>query len=216
MIRDLYAVPNKSPSIRVPREMFTDEQWAAKAWMYEDAEQTRHTDEFCRRYQEAALENFDLNTAYFAQILPESFEEALTELLRKNKSLRPISDLRALDGSSGVYVLVLDGYRQAYIGQSSDIRARIKKHWAGVKQFDRLLWGHKHESVLSIDSFRALDTTRIFAARSSRADTLESKLVDTFPPDYLLNRVGGGKPNGLRGLFIEAEVKRRLLTTHAG
>jgi hypothetical protein len=216
LIRDLYAVPNKTPSVRIPRDMISEGWWAARAWRFEDAEQTRFSDEFCRRQREDALENFDLNMAFFAQIPPDSFEDALTELLRKNKSLRPIVDLRSLDGDEGVYLMVLDEYRQAYLGQSGDIRARIKRHWSGAKQFDRLLWGSTHESVLSIDSFRALDTTRVFAARTIRADSLETKLVNTFPPDYLLNRIGGGAVAGMRALFIGAEVKRRQLAPHAG
>lgn len=179
--------------------------------MYEDDEHTVHTDEFCRLQREAALENFDLNMAFFARISPDSFEHALSELLAKNASLRPVTDLRALDGAEGVYVMVLDEYRQAYIGQARDIRARIRKHWTGTKQFDRLLWGDKHTSVLSIDSFRALDTTRIFATRTTRANSLETKLVRDFPPDYLLNRIAGGDIGGLRPLFIESEIKRRNL-----
>lgn len=85
-----------------------------------------HTDEFCRRQREAALENFDLNMAFFAQIPQESFEEALVEMLRKNTRLRPVTDLKSLDGDVGVYVLLLDDYRQAYIGQSWDMHKRIQ------------------------------------------------------------------------------------------
>ena len=100
--RPAFTVPNKTPSIRVPRYMITDEQWAAWAWMYEDEEQTRHSDEFCQLHQEAALENFDLNMTFFAHIPPEAFEDALTEpLLRKNKSFRPVIDLKTLDGTEG-------------------------------------------------------------------------------------------------------------------
>ena len=62
--------------------------------------------------------------------------------------------------------MVLDLYKQAYTGQAADIRMRIKRHWSGTKQFERLIFGTKESSVLSIDSFRALDTTRIFAAKT--------------------------------------------------
>lgn len=187
------------------------------AWAYEDEGHTRLTDEFCSRQREAALENFDLNMAFFAQIPQADFEDALTEMLAKNKRLLPVTDLRTLDEEWGVYVLVLDEYRQAYIGQSSwDMRKRIKKHWNGTKQFDRLLWGGVEESVMSIDSFRALDTTRIFAARTINYDALESRLVKTFPPDHLLHRIGGGAVTGLRAMFIGAEMKRRKLVIEPG
>jgi hypothetical protein len=96
-------------------------------WAYEDADQTRHSDEYCRRQREAALEDFDLNMVFLAQIPPDSFDDAPTELLRKTRRYAPIFDLRSLDEDEGVYLMVLDEYRQAYIGQSSDFRARIKK-----------------------------------------------------------------------------------------
>jgi hypothetical protein len=72
-------------------------------------------------------------------------------------------------------VLVLDEYRQAYIGQSSWDMLKRTKHWSGTKHFDGLLWGGVEESVMSIDSFRALNTTRIFAARTINYDALESR-----------------------------------------
>lgn len=163
----MYALVNKKSSTRIPEHLLTDEMRAFLAPHYEDAELTIHTDEFCRRHREMALENFDLNMAFFAQIPQASFDQALDEMLRKNKRLRPVTDLKSLDGEWGVYMLVLDEYRQAYIGQSAwDMRKRIKAHWTGTKQFDRLLWGGIEESVMSIDSFRALDTTRIFASRT--------------------------------------------------
>ncbi|MHA7289550.1 GIY-YIG nuclease family protein [Arthrobacter sp. MDT3-24] len=211
LTRELYAVVNKKPTGRIYREQVSAEFWEAQDWAYEDADHTVLSDEFCILQREAALENFDLNMAFFAQLPQESFNTALNEVLEKNKSMRPVLDLTTLDGKEGVYVMVLDGYRQAYVGQTSDIRARIKSHWSGTKQFDRLLWGHKHESVLSIDAFRALDTTRIFAARTTRGFRLEERLVDTIPPDYLLNRIGGGEMNGFRSMFIAAELKRRQL-----
>jgi hypothetical protein len=71
--------------------------------------------------------------------------------------------------------------------------------------------GGVEESVMSIDSCRARDTTRIFAARTVNYDALESRLVRRFPPDYLLNRIGGGAVTGLRAMFIGAEMKRRRL-----
>jgi hypothetical protein len=115
-----------------------------------------------------------------------------------------------MDGAEGVYVMVLDRYKQAYIGQAWDIRARIKRHCGGTKQFDRLIFGDINTSVLSIDSFRARDTTRIFAAKTTRGLKMEERLVSAFPPDFLLNRVpGGDRITGAR--FLHSEVKRRQL-----
>lgn len=211
LTREMYALVNKRSSTRIPEILLTDELRALLSKHYEDAEMTIYTDEFCRRQRDMALENFDLNMAFFASISQESFDEAFTELLRKHKRLRQVTDLKIFDGDEGVYVMVLDRYKQAYIGQAWDMRKRIKAHWTGTKQFDRLLWGDVEESVMSIDSFRALDTTRIYAARTINADALETRLVNTFPPDYLINRIGGGAVSGMRGMFIAAEMKRRQL-----
>jgi hypothetical protein len=205
----MYAMVNKKSSARIPEHMLTDELRAYVAPHYEADHLPIHTDEFCRRHRERVLENFDLNMSFFAQIPDADFEEALAEMLGKNKRLRPVSNLKSYAGDEGLYVMVLDEYRQAYIGQTSDIRRRIKAQWNGTKQFDRLLWGGVEESVMSIDSFRTLDTTRIFAARTINADRLEAQLVKAFPPDYLLNRIGGGAVTGLRSMFISAEMKRR-------
>lgn len=215
LTRDMYALVNKKSSTRIPEEFLTDELRAQLAPHYEDDALTIHTDEYCRRQREMALQNFDLNMAYFASIPQESFEDALEEMLRKHKRIRPVTDLKKLDGDWGAYVLVLDDYRQAYIGQAWDMRKRIKSHWKGTKQFDRLLWGGVEESVMSIDSFRPLDTTRIFACKTMNYDTLETRLVNTFPPDFLLNRIGGGALSGMRGMFIAAEMKRRQLVNPA-
>ena len=76
-------------------------------------------------------------------------------------------------------MLMLDDYRHVYIGQAWDMRLFIKAHGSGIKQCDRLIWGH--DLVLSIDAFRAMDTIR-FAARTINADSLEARLVRTFRP----------------------------------
>jgi hypothetical protein len=210
LIRDEYALPNKKNSTWVPPETYTEEQWAARSWMYEDEGHRIHSDEFCSRQHEAALENFDLNMIFFRQLSGKGFLESLTGMLTKHKNLKPVTELTAFDGVEGAYVMVLDRYKQAYIGQAWDIRARIKRHWSGTKQFDRLIFPDKETSVLSIDSFRALDTTRIFAAKTGRGLELEQRLVSTFPPDFLLNRVpGGDRIAGDR--FLPSEIKRRAL-----
>jgi hypothetical protein len=215
LTRERYAVVNKKPTGRISRDQVSAEFWESRDWAYEDADHTVLSDEFCKLQREAALENFDLNMAFFAQLSQVSFNNALNEALATNKAMHPVLDMKTMDGKEGVYVMVLDDYRQAYVGQTTDIRARIKSHWSGTKQFDRLLWGHKRESVISVDAFRALDTTRIFAARTTRGYRLEERLVDTIPPDFLLNRIHGGEMNGLRSRFIAAEVKRRGLVPEA-
>ncbi|WP_285117283.1 GIY-YIG nuclease family protein [Leifsonia sp. fls2-241-R2A-40a] len=215
LTRDVYAVPSKRNTKPIPREFVSDEMWEEMSEIYEDDDHRIYTDAWVAEWHDAVLENFDLNMAWFENIEPSAFEAVIAGMLAAEPKLQEVTDLRPLDGVSGVYVMVLDGYRQVYIGQATDIRARIKRHWSGVKQFDRLLWAHKHESVMSIDSFRALDTTRVFAVRTGRPDMLEQKLVEAVPADYRLNRISGGTLSGLRGLFILGEINRRNLTSES-
>lgn len=63
LTREIYAQVNKKSSTKIPKDMLTDELRALLAPHYEDAELTIHTDMFCRRHREMALENFDLNMA---------------------------------------------------------------------------------------------------------------------------------------------------------
>ena len=127
LIRDMYALPNRRPSGRVPREWLTDEEWNALDWMYEDPEHTLYSDAYLERNRHHALENFDLNMAFFAQIPHEDFDRALKRMCRQNR-LAQIFELRQLDELEGVYVMVLDDYRQAYIGKSGNMRRRILSH----------------------------------------------------------------------------------------
>jgi len=189
----------------------TTEYWEAAAHAFEDDEHTCYTEAHCEQLRSEALENFDLNMAFFDRIVPEAFEAAIASMLSTTKQLRPITSLDSLDGAEGLYVMVLDEYRQAYVGKSIDMRRRIKSHWAGSKPLDRLTFGDPRTSVLSIDVFRPLDTTRIYAAKTTRADQLERRLEREIPADYLLNRIWGGDMTPARALLISAEMKRRQL-----
>ena len=124
-----------------------------------------------------------------------------------------MTDLNKWEGKQGLYVMVLDEFKQAYIGVTSSdggIKARIRQHWSSSKAFDRLLWGRVDESIISIDSFRALDTTRIYAAKVRNPLSLENKVIDSLPSKFVLNRVigGDGRLVGL-GLALGADVMKR-------
>lgn len=209
-----YAIVNRKPTAKQPRHEYSAEEWEAEAWAFEDEAHTRFSDEFCEDRRQAALENFDLNMAFFKQLSGKGFLDALNGMLAKHESLQRVENLRDWAGVEGVYVMVLDRYKQAYIGHAEDIRKRIKGHWSGTKEFDRLIFGDKETSVLSIDSFRALDTSRIYAAKTKRRRELERRLIDDYEPDFLLNRVpGGDRPMGDQ--FLLWEVKRRQLVSAA-
>lgn len=83
-----------------------------------------------------------------------------------------------------------------YIGQTTrDLRERILRHWNKKPAFDRILFGKADSSVIGIDSFGALDTTRIFVLyedNKNKIDKIEEKLVKETPRKFLNNRIGGG------------------------
>ena len=93
-------------------------------------------------------------------------------------------------------------------------------HWSKTKPFDRLIFGTIETSILSIDSFRALDTTRIFVATNDHTYLKENVYINSFDQKYVLNRTAGGEmPNGLidaikhrrtRNLAIEHKRTRNL------
>lgn len=147
---------------------------------------------------EQALKNFDLNMMFFRRLDQQRFDGGLAALLAEFPELREVTDLRTVAGEPGIYVMVLDRYRQLYVGQSVDVARRIRHHWAKSKPLDRLIFGHVENSILSIDAFRALDTTRLFAVTgvplddSCERDQLERRMAASVDPDLSLNRIAGG------------------------
>ena len=180
---------------------------------YDDDECKIYSDEWCEKHREKCLKNYDLNMAFFQTLKQEDFEKALSKLLKSNKKIREVLDLDSCKGISGIYIMVLDGYKQMYIGQASDIKRRILKHWSTKKPFDRLIFGRVDNSILSIDSFGALDTTRIFVLETYALDVSEKMAVGKIPGIYKLNRIGGGRPTDVfYTLEVLANTNHRKLT----
>jgi len=165
--RDSYAQINKRSSLHWPREL-CPELWDELTDSYEDVEHLIHTDAWGLEHQEQAMLNYDLNMEYFAFLDPLEFDQAVNQSVAELRGMREVTDLREWDRKSGLYVMVLDDFRQVYVGvaQGRDgVMGRIKRHWNSSTAFDRLLFGDVNSSRLSIDSFRALGTTRIFARK---------------------------------------------------
>ncbi len=148
-------------------------------------------EDMCVRQRARVALNYDLNMRYFASLDLDAFNKHLEQQCAKFK-LMECKNLNDLAGIEGVYVLVLDSYKQVYIGQSSDIKQRITSHWNGKKSLDRMIYGRVFDSILSIDSFGALDTTRIFYLETYNTYLYEEKMVASFSSLYLLNRTAGG------------------------
>ena len=167
----------------IPNEVFSD---------YE-----HFKEEYVSKHYADCMRNFDLNMTYFETLDYAKFDLHLSAFVKKNK-FREITDLQDVAGISGIYILVLDKYKQVYIGKaasSKGMKSRILSHWSGSKEFSRLIWGDVKSSILSIDVFGALDTTRIFFREYhwyQDLDAAEKKLVEQFDARYRLNRVAGG------------------------
>lgn len=136
--------------------------------------------------------NFELNMKYFNSLDSDEFNSYVKKIMKENDFIE-INDLKKYTGVSGIYVMVLDEYKQVYIGITDNgIKERIKQHWNKKKESERLIFGQAFNSVLSIDSFGALDTTRIYIKTKGNLFAIENKVVDEFDKRYLLNRTMGG------------------------
>jgi hypothetical protein len=56
------------------------------------------------------------------------------------------------------------------------------------------------KSTLSIDFFRALDTTRIYAWKKKISDGIEAELIRNFPTQFCTNRIGGDVTSALQAV----------------
>ncbi len=187
----------------IPNEIFAD---------YE-----HYTDEFVKIHYKKCMENYDLNISFFSNINHNDFDRYLLKFVQKNK-FKEVFDLYEVKDISGIYILVLDNYNQIYIGKSENIKKRILTHWSNRKAFARLLNGSVDTSILSIDSFGALDTTRIYYKEVKgffAIDKEEEKIVKKFKKEYRLNRVAGGingeEDSSLRNLMLLSSIQERKL-----
>ena len=167
-----------------------------------------YTDEWCQRHYKNCIENFEKNLDFYVNLSGEKFEKKLRAFLRRHTGFKEVTDLKEYDGERGYYLMVLDKYKQVYIGTSDNIKERIQFHWRTKKPFDRLLFGSVEHSRISIDSFRALDTTRIYAYKTWKTYDSEDKYINFFPDEYVCNRVAGGEMElGLLGAYATRKMR---------
>ncbi len=170
---------------------------------YENIESRIYTEHWCKEYQQKCLLNFDINMERYNKLDLKEFQNEISSFLLKYKNFEEITNINELNDVSGYYIMILDKYKQLYIGTTENIGKRIKQHWSKKKQFDRLLFpmNNVENSKLSIDSFRALDTTRIFVAKSKELYNLENEYIRNFSEKFVINRVPGGKILPIEGLI---------------
>ena len=153
---------------------------------------TEYDDEYIISHIKRALFNFDLNMKFFSCLDSNEFNHTLQKFLQQHPQFVEVKDLNEYRYKTGYYILVLDKYKQIYIGTTNNICGRIREHWTKTKQFDRLIFGSIFTSRLSIDSFRPLDTTRIFVYTTNKTFENEDKFISYFPDKFILNRTKGG------------------------
>lgn len=153
------------------------------------------SDEYCKRYQDMCLRNYDLNMKFISKLSKVDFNKVIDKVVKKYK-MTEINNLNDCKKRAGIYMAVLDNFKQLYIGQTTrDLKERILRHWKVKPKFDRLLFGRVNESVIAYDSYGIFDTTRIFIINETdrnKIDRIEEKLVEEIPKKYQTNRVGGG------------------------
>lgn len=195
-------VAEKPSGLKLTRENYIEKIVFQSSYLKE-----HYNDSMIKDHIEACLYNYDKNMKYFRSLTHEDFNEAIKNFLRKNKNFKEIIDLASVDGKPGYYMMVLDEYAQAYIGTSGNIKNRIQQHWRTQMFLDRMIFGSKENSILSISSFRALDTTRIFVYLTSDTYDLEDTFINQFHPKYLLNRTAGGVLDGLSGAIANRKTR---------
>ena len=153
---------------------------------------TEYSDEYIATQTRRALFNFDLNMKFFSHLDSDEFNHSIQKFLQQYPQFIEVKDLNEYRYKRGYYILVLDKYKQIYIGTTNNICHRIREHWTKTKQFDRLIFGSIFTSRLSIDSFRPLDTTRIFVYPTENIFENEDVFISFFPDKFIINRTKGG------------------------
>lgn len=193
--RDEFATINTHPSL--PRFSSLEKRNA-----YSDASCNEYRIEWCEEYREFCLTSYDKNINYFSKLDSNEFNYAISQFLISYPNFKEVVDLNDYNETEGYYMMVLDEYKQVYIGKSVNIKKRIQQHWSCTKPFDRTLFPlYNTNSVLSIDFFRALDTTRIYAWKTHMTFGFERDLVYDFPEKFSCNRIGGDIDNPIDGML---------------
>ena len=170
-------------------------------------------DDALEKHIDRCMLNFDLNMAFFDSLDEGEFKESLDSYLEDRPSFVQVFNLSRYAGKPAVYLMVLDKYKQVYLGTTNDLKRRIQRHWNYKKPVDRLIFGEVNTSKLSIDSFRALDTTRVYARPTILEDRYSDEAeADDFEECYSLNRTATGFLDaGLKDAIVE-RIPRQLIS----
>lgn len=165
--------------------------------IFKDISEEKVTNKMIEKGYKNIYKNYDNNMNFFQSLSKKEFNLELDNFLDKNKQFKEINNLYSVNRKSGYYIMVLDEYSQMYLGTSNNIKGRIQHHWAMQMHFDRMIFGDIDDSILSINSFRAFDTTRVFVYLTSEIFDDEDGFINKIDDKYLLNRTVGGLLSGL-------------------
>ena len=142
----------------------------------------------------------------FSKLSKEEFEKELNNFIIKNPQFKEISNINDFKEKTGYYLLVLDEYKQIYIGTSNtSLRNRIYKHMSENILFENFLFPpiednfniesvkiSMEQSKLSINTFRPLDFTRVFIFETTESFDKEEYFIRQFSNKFVSNRIEGG------------------------
>jgi hypothetical protein len=149
------------------------------------------SDEDCLKKINNGKYNYDLNMSFYKNLNKEDFNKEIDKFVTQNM-FNEVFNLSLFMNKKGYYLMVLDEYTQVYIGTSKDLKKRITRHWSTTLPLDRVVLWTPETSKISIDSFRALDTTRIFIKESDEVFLNENSYIDQFSDKFICNRTAGG------------------------
>lgn len=156
---------------------------------------TMYTQDWLDYYRSLALLNLDVNLNFFSSLSDNDFNDELDKFLSEHDEFEKVENLDHYDGVSGYYILVYDQYKQIYIGNTDNLKKRIRIHWTSVVPIERSLFPmyNVETSKISVRSFRALDNTRIYIAKDFQTYIKEDYYINKIAPTYILNRIQGGR-----------------------
>ena len=168
-------------------------------------------DERLKNHIHRCMTNFDLNMKFFKSLDREEFSEHMNSYLSTHPSFVEAKDLWEWNRVPAVYLLVLGEYKQVYLGTTKNLKQRVHYHWLHKKEIDRLIFGGVTGSRLSIDSFRALDTTMIYASPTAEENKfINEERAMTLDNRFRLNRTATGLLEGGLKEAIENRETRNL------
>lgn len=151
-----------------------------------------YDDDYCKEKYNRCMQNYDINMKRLLSLNKQDFKNEINKFLELHPLFERVTDLKKYDGISGYYMIILDDYCQVYIGTSKKIKERIQNHWNKILPLDRVIFGQVENSIISIDSYRALDTTRVYIYRTDNIYTEEDNMIKSINPIYCCNRTRGG------------------------